>query len=105
LAAHVAISKALSVRNIEEYVKQEAAKPKYVLREIQIDPEIAKQARKRESEFTRAEDLLRTYLQTDVRVEMSGPVSGNITIRFYGEDDLGRLVERMTGPENSDEAP
>jgi ParB family transcriptional regulator, chromosome partitioning protein len=105
LAAHVAIAQGFSVRNVEEYVKKEAAKPKYTVQEIHVDPNAPKPTRKRNPEVVRCEDRLRTYLQTDVRVEKIGPISGNITIRFWGEDDLGRIVERMTGPENSDEAP
>ncbi len=50
----------------------------------------------------RIEDRLRTYLQTDVRVDLSGPQDGTIAIRFYSNDDLDRLLERMLGPDSSE---
>jgi len=39
------------------------------------------------------EDALRAYLQTDVRVDLSGPDAGTIAIRFYSTDDLERVLE------------
>jgi ParB family transcriptional regulator, chromosome partitioning protein len=39
------------------------------------------------------EDDLRRYLQTDVRVQLSGENRGKIELAFYSNDDLDRLLE------------
>jgi ParB family transcriptional regulator, chromosome partitioning protein len=39
------------------------------------------------------EDRLRAYLQTEVRVELSGQKNGMISIRFYSADDLDRVLD------------
>jgi ParB family chromosome partitioning protein len=39
------------------------------------------------------EDDLRRFLQTDVRVRLSGPSKGAIEITFYSNDDLVRLLD------------
>jgi ParB family chromosome partitioning protein len=44
------------------------------------------------------QDRMRAYLQTDVRVELSGPESGSIAIRFYSIDDLDRVLELVIKP-------
>ena len=103
-AAFVAISKAFSVRNIEEYVRQKAAAPKYTLKTVQVDPDAPRVNEARGPQVRRIEDRLRTYLQTDVRVDLSGPESGNVSIRFYSSEDLDRVLERIVGPGDIDEA-
>jgi ParB family transcriptional regulator, chromosome partitioning protein len=116
-AALTVMSKQLSVRGIEEYVKQRTAE----LREAERAAERAEQIDQtdaadqadspgglgtdlRHSQVRRIEDQLRTYLQTDVRVDLSGPESGHVSIRFYSSDDLDRVLERIVGPADSDEA-
>jgi ParB family transcriptional regulator, chromosome partitioning protein len=42
-------------------------------------------------------DQLRTYLQTDVRVDVRADRGGEVVLRFYSDDDLNRLVERILG--------
>ena len=103
-AALVAISKGFSVRNIEEYVKQKAAASASTARTVQRDPDAPRINEARGPQVRRVEDQLRTYLQTDVRVDLSGPESGNISIRFYSGDDLDRVLERIVGPADIDEA-
>jgi ParB family transcriptional regulator, chromosome partitioning protein len=49
-------------------------------------------------EIRAIEDRLRAYLQTDVRVDLGGPQSGTITIRFYSNDDLDRVLELVVPP-------
>ena len=41
----------------------------------------------------RIEDDLRRYLQTDVRVQISGETKGKIEIAFYSADDLDRVLD------------
>jgi ParB family transcriptional regulator, chromosome partitioning protein len=50
------------------------------------------------------EDRLRAYLQTEVRVDLSGPEGGSIAIRFYSNDDLERVLELVIKKEQP-EAP
>ena len=43
------------------------------------------------------EDVLRTKLGTDVFVALRGKGSGRVTINFYSNDDLARILEIMLG--------
>ena len=103
-AAFVALSRGFSVRNIEEYVRQKASAPQITVKTVQRDPDAPRVNEARGPQVRRIEDKLRAYLQTDVRVDLSGPESGNISIRFYSNDDLDRVLERIVGPADSDEA-
>jgi ParB family transcriptional regulator, chromosome partitioning protein len=103
-AALVAIERGFSVRNIEEYVRQKAAAPQSPVTGLQRDPGALPANEARSPQVRRIEDQLRTYLQTDVRVDLSGPESGNISIRFYSSEDLDRVLERIVGPADIDEA-
>jgi ParB family transcriptional regulator, chromosome partitioning protein len=47
----------------------------------------------RTAEIRAIEDRLRAYLQTEVRVDLSGPASGTVSIRFFSNDDLDRVLE------------
>jgi ParB family transcriptional regulator, chromosome partitioning protein len=99
-AALVAIARGFSVRNIEEYVRQRAGAKKTAAKTDDTPLETEK-ARPQVRDI---EDRLRAYLQTDVRVDLSGPESGTISVRFYSSDDLERVLELMTGPAEIDEA-
>jgi ParB family transcriptional regulator, chromosome partitioning protein len=99
-AALIAIARGFSVRNIEEYVRQRAGAKKPPAKPADA-PATTEKARPQVRDI---EDRLRTYLQTDVRVDLSGPESGTISIRFYSSDDADRLLELMTGPAETDEA-
>ena len=103
-AAFVALQRGFSVRNIEEYVKQKASAPQITVRTVQRDPNAPRINEARGPQVRRVEDQLRTYLQTDVRVDLSGPEDGNISIRFYSSEDLDRVLERIVGPADIDEA-
>lgn len=39
------------------------------------------------------EDALRRYLQTDVRIQLTGPDKGCLELKFYSTDDLDRLLD------------
>ena len=106
-AALAVISKQLSVRGIEDYVKQRTEELKRAARAPLVEAFKAEKPLINEPggpQARRIEDRLRTYLQTDVRVDLSGPESGNISIRFYSSDDLERVLDRIVGPEDIDEA-
>ena len=49
------------------------------------------------AEARRIEDQLRRYLQTDVRLSLSGSARGEIRIQFYSNDDLERVLELVLG--------
>ncbi len=48
------------------------------------------------------EDSLRRHLQTDVKMNLSGPEKGKIELSFYSNDDLERLLELLLGKDNVD---
>jgi ParB family chromosome partitioning protein len=52
----------------------------------------------RTPEIRAIEDRLRAYLQTEVRVDLSGPASGTVSIRFFSNDDLDRVLELVITP-------
>jgi ParB family chromosome partitioning protein len=89
LAQNAAIN-GLSVRDVERRIRQGAPDPNPVLGPKQI---IQKPQRAVNPEVAAIQDRLRAYLQTDVRVELSGQESGTIGIRFYSTDDLERVLE------------
>ena len=93
VAAEIALlvaERGLSVRDLEQLVRERLA------------PLDRPQKAKVPSDGGRApadiairgiEDDLRRYLQTDVRVCLSGPSKGSIEMTFYSNDDMVRLLE------------
>ena len=57
----------------------------------------ARKARHLPPEVRRIEEALRRRLGTDVTVHLSGKANGHLAIRFYSQDDLGRLLELILG--------
>lgn len=51
----------------------------------------------RAPELRRLEETLRQRLQTDVRITTRGKSSGRLTINFYSQDDLARVLELILG--------
>lgn len=51
----------------------------------------------RPPEVRRIEEALRRRLGTDATVVLTGKSKGHLAIRFYSEDDLGRLLEVILG--------
>lgn len=82
--AREAASKGLSVRALEERLSK-GAKGKRRVRDL------GRGALEKE-----AEDILEKYLGSPVKVRLSGE-RGSITITVFGEEDLGRVVERIAG--------
>jgi ParB family chromosome partitioning protein len=50
----------------------------------------------------RLEDDLRRHLQTDVRIQLSGPDRGKIELTFYSNEDLDRVLDLILGSKRSD---
>ena len=85
-----------SVRDLEARVRGEApdaapAPARKVLRRPKPD------GRSPAAEIRRVEDALRKRLQTDVRVTARRRGRGAVTIHYYSNDDLVRLLELMLG--------
>lgn len=80
--AKIAVQKSMSVRKTEEMVSAE-------VRKTRSRGGIARPVRRRD-----AEELLSQTLGSPVQVRVQGP-RGSITISFFGEEDLERLVEIM----------
>ncbi len=78
--AKAAALKGLSVRKTEEMVSTEVKKK-------QPKDNLNRQVRRRD-----AEEILSTALGSPVQVKVQGP-RGTITVAFFGEEDLERLVE------------
>lgn len=84
-----AVDEGLSVREVEALARGGRAperRPRTGRRE----------ARKPDPEVRRIEDALRRHLKTDVFVATRGK-GGRITVNFYSNDDLARVLELMLG--------
>jgi ParB family chromosome partitioning protein len=82
------VEQQLSVREVEDLVRGAGpAKP---------DPR-RRRPKPRDAEVRRIEDALRDRLKTDVRVSTRGKSSGRLTIHFYSQDDLARVLEIVLG--------
>ena len=92
--AHSAISGKLSVRELEQLVRDRMApkepSPYAPPAEPAKQPQNAKQAN---PAARRVEDDLRRYLQTDVKLHLSGEHKGTIEVAFYSNDDLDRVLD------------
>lgn len=79
------VSRGLSVRQTEELVRRQRAGRQAPRPQSSPSPDVE-----------RVEEGLREALGTKVTVS-SGRRGGHITIRYYDNDDLGRLFDRLTG--------
>jgi ParB family transcriptional regulator, chromosome partitioning protein len=95
LASRVAqesVARAMSVRQLEQYVRElngapaPAGSPK--AQRTQARPGVESNPAVRS-----LEDSLRRYLQTDVRIQLSGEAKGRVEVSFYSNDDLDRILE------------
>lgn len=79
----------LSVRDVEQRVRQDAPRPatKKRGRPMKVDD--------RPAELRHIEDQLRKRLQTDVSVLMKPRNKGELRIQFYSQDDLERVLETI----------
>lgn len=87
--AQRAVTEDLSVRELEALVRGDRAP--------QRRPRTPRsRVRKPDVEVRRVEDALRRHLKTDVFVARRGK-GGRITLSFYSNDDLARLLEAILG--------
>jgi len=89
------VAESLSVRDLEKRVRD-------LLRPETVTPASTGQSSTPGGKTTgtatdpgarRIEDDLRRYLQTDVRIHLSGTAQGRIEVSFYSNDDLERILE------------
>lgn len=85
------VARGLSVRQTEELVR----------RAREAAPATEKPPRATDPALAHLEERLQTSLGTQVRLERSRN-GGRIVIRFYGDEDLDALIERLTGTMNAD---
>jgi ParB family chromosome partitioning protein len=84
-----AVRDGLSVREVEARARGS--------RVPQRRPRRTKAAEELSPEARRVVDRLRRHLQTDVFVTAKGNGAGRLTINFYSNDDLARLLELILG--------
>jgi ParB family chromosome partitioning protein len=94
VAAH-AVSRGMSVRELEQYVRELSGKPSAEPAPLKSPPGQPKTSKAPDPAVRRIEDDLRRYLQTDVRMQMSGSeeAKGKLEISFYSNDDLDRVLD------------
>lgn len=88
--AKLAIRDGLSVREVEARARGERAP------ERRPRARKGRGGRKPDPEVRRVEDVLRRHFKTDVFVRRRGK-GGRITVNFYSNDDLARLLELVLG--------
>ncbi len=93
--AHEAVARGLSVRDVEAQVRGDTASST-------VPPTAARGRKPREPhaasvDARRIEDALRKRLGTDVRVTAKRKGRGLVSISYYSNDDLARLLELMLG--------
>lgn len=87
--AREAVDHELSVRAVEERIRQDAPRPEKRGRGRPRNED------KRSAEVKYVEDILRKRLQTDVAVATGKQGGGELRIRFYSTDDLNRLLDLL----------
>ncbi|CAN5362646.1 ParB/RepB/Spo0J family partition protein [soil metagenome] len=82
---HEAVKKGLSVRQVEELAKKQAdAKPGKKLKDTKEPQPLA---------YRKIQDKLTTLLSTKVEVKARKGGKGEITISYYSDDDLDRILD------------
>ncbi len=90
--AATAATRALSVRELEQLVRERSAGAERAASRARTAPD---SDRATDAAAHDIENELRRYLQTDVRLRLSGPAKGTIELAFYSSDDLDRLMGLM----------
>jgi len=90
--ASSAITQRMSVRELEQLVRDRTA-PKQESPYAPPSEKTTSRGSKTDPAVLRVEDDLRRYLQTDVKLSLSGEHKGTIQIGFYSNDDLDRVLD------------
>jgi ParB family transcriptional regulator, chromosome partitioning protein len=89
--ASEAVAKAMSVRDLEQRVRDATSKPSTRPSAKDKTKPVSRPAS--DPAIRRIEDDLRRHFQTDVQVALTGPTKGTVEISFYSSDDLDRILE------------
>jgi ParB family chromosome partitioning protein len=84
-----------SVRDLEARVRGEQVQAPPSVRKLLRRPRA--ETRNPSADIRRVEDALRKRLQTDVRITARRRGRGAVTIHYYSNDDLARLLELILG--------
>jgi ParB family chromosome partitioning protein len=84
-----------SVRDLEARVRGEQVQAPASVRKLLRRPRA--ETRNPSADIRRVEDALRKRLQTDVRITARRRGRGAVTIHYYSNDDLARLLELILG--------
>jgi ParB family chromosome partitioning protein len=95
--AQQAAAEGWSVRETEERVRGGAAEPPTTSSEPAAAPARRREQRMLPPDARRVEDVLRKRLGTDVRIHPRRRGRGFLTINYYSNDDLARLLELILG--------
>jgi len=95
-----AVTRGFTVRQLEQRVRELNGKMSQAKPSGSRAPASASVAA--DPGIRRIEDDLRRYLQTDVRVLVTGEAKGRVEIAFYNTDDLERVLELILQGRNSD---
>jgi ParB family transcriptional regulator, chromosome partitioning protein len=92
--ANQTVAEALSVRELERRVR-ELTKPESSVPTAKTTPASGGKTMVTAADpsVRRIEDDLRRYLQTDVKLHLSGTAQGRIEVAFYSNDDLERILD------------
>jgi ParB family chromosome partitioning protein len=82
------VERELSVRDVEALVRGSVS---------QTPRSGSRTPKPRDPDVRRVEETLRQRLKTDVRVTTRGKSSGRVTINFYSDEDLARVLEIVLG--------
>jgi ParB family transcriptional regulator, chromosome partitioning protein len=88
--ASTASARGMSVRDIEHLVRERSAGGDRHSPKSRASTD--QQTLGADAAVRSIEDGLRRYLQTDVRLRLSGPAKGTIEATFYSNEDLERLI-------------
>jgi ParB family chromosome partitioning protein len=90
--ARITVDEGLSVREVERRVMSEVPERRRPRRK-----QAGGVATTQTQQARHLEDQLRRYLQTDVRLTLSAPEQGTISLWFYSGEDLERLLDLILG--------
>jgi len=88
--AKVVIAEGLSVRQVEQRVRESTGG-----RSRARKGPVAKLADSRPVEARHVEEQLRRKFQTDAKLTLTGKTQGHISLSFYSNEDLSRLLELL----------
>ena len=90
-AAHEAVARGLTVRDVEGLGRDKNGASKRHIRATKASQQL-------NSPGKEIQNRLRRHLQTDVTLSVTADQRGQISILFYSNDDLERLLELILGP-------